>query len=129
LRITLTVDGAQHTYRTPLVFAINNAFQLDQMGLGGRECIEAGKLVVMVAPNTSRFGLLWNAAMLAFGMAKKETDYHMHCGTEIDIEMRRKSRPVARDGELGRMKGPLKLRIQRDALNLIVPADLDREVR
>ena len=129
LKITLTVDGEEFRYRTPLVFAINNAFQLDQMGLGGRECIEAGQLVVMVAPNTNRLGLLWNAARLAVGMAKKETDYHMHCGTEIDIKMKRHSRPVARDGELGRMRGPLKLRIQRDALNLIVPADLDREVR
>ncbi|EEB85079.1 diacylglycerol/lipid kinase family protein [Roseobacter sp. GAI101] len=129
LKLTVNVNGKSFKHRTPLVFAISNAFQLNQMGLSGEECIAEGGMVLLVAPDTNRWGLLKHAASLALGVAKKETDYEMHCGTEIDIEMARRSRPVARDGELAKMKGPFKLRMRREALNLVVPADLENSVR
>ena len=77
----------------------------------------------------NRWGLFKHAAALALGVAKRETDYQMHCGNEITLEMPHKSRPVARDGELSRMKGPFKLHMQREALQLIVPAEFNEAVR
>ncbi len=86
-------------------------------------------MVLLVAPDTNRWGLFKHAAALALGVAKRETDYQMHCGNEITLEMPHKSRPVARDGELSRMKGPFKLHMQREALQLIVPAEFNEAVR
>ncbi|WP_304950354.1 diacylglycerol/lipid kinase family protein [Sulfitobacter sp.] len=129
LRLTVTIDGKSFKHRTPLVFAISNAFQLNQMGLSGEDCIAKGGMVLLVAPDTNRWGLFKHAAALALGVAKRETDYQMHCGNEITLEMPHKSRPVARDGELSRMKGPFKLHMQREALQLIVPAEFNEAVR
>lgn len=129
LKLTVRVDGTSTKHRTPLIFAISNAFQLKEMGLSGEDCIADGGMVLLVAPDTNRWGLLKHAATLLLGVAKQKTDYEMHCGTEIDIEMSRRTRPVARDGELAKMKGPFKLRMRQKALNLIVPSDLESGVR
>ena len=110
LHLDVTIDGTHHRVKTPLIFIMNNAFQLNQMGLDGTDCIASGKLVVLIAPDTNRWGLFKHAAALAIGVAKERTDYNMFCGSEIDIVMRRSKRPVARDGELSRMRGPFALR-------------------
>lgn len=129
LKLTVTVDGKSFKHRTPIVFAISNAFQLNQMGLSGVDCIAEGGMVLLVAPDTNRWGLLKHAAALGLGIAKRKTDYEMHCGNDIDLEMPHRSRPVARDGELAKMRGPFKLRIRRKALSLIVPPDFNDAVR
>lgn len=129
LRLTVTVDGKLFQHRTPIVFAISNAFQLKEMGLSGGGCISDGNMVLLIAPDTNRWGLLKHALAIAIGIAKRETDYEMHCGNKITFEMPHRTRPVARDGELAKMKGPYHLRRQRGALNLIVPHDLDEVTR
>ncbi|KKM00064.1 hypothetical protein LCGC14_1808210, partial [marine sediment metagenome] len=42
LKLTVTYDGKSFNHRTPIVFAISNAFQLNQMGLSGEDCIANG---------------------------------------------------------------------------------------
>ena len=129
LKLTVTVDGKSFKHRTPLVFVLSNAFQLNQMGLSGEDCIADGGMVLLVAPDTNRWGLFKHAAALGLGLAKRKTDYEMHCGNEIDLEMPHRSRPVARDGELAKMRGPFKLRMKRAALTLIVPPEATDTVR
>lgn len=129
LKLTVTYDGKSFNHRTPIVFAISNAFQLNQMGLSGEDCIANGGMVLLIAPDTNRWGLLKHAAALAFGVAKRQTDYQMHCSSEFTLEMSHKSRAVARDGELARMNGPFKLSMRPNALNLIVPEAFDEPVR
>ena len=129
LKLTVTYDGKSFNHRTPIVFAISNAFQLNQMGLSGEDCIANGRMVLLIAPDTNRWGLFKHAAALAFGVAKRQTDYQMHCSSEFTLEMTHKSRAVARDGELARMNGPFKLSMRPNALNLIVPEAFDEPVR
>jgi len=129
LKLTVTYDGKSFNHRTPIVFAISNAFQLNQMGLSGEDCIANGGMVLLIAPDTNRWGLLKHAAALAFGVAKRQTDYQMHCSSEFTLEMSHKSRAVARDGELARMNGPFRLSMRPNALNLIVPEAFDEPVR
>ncbi len=129
LHLTVTIDGETSSFRTPILFMINNAFQLEQMGLDGTECIEAGKLVVLIAPDTNRWGLFKHAIALALGVAKPETDYDMRCGRDVHIVMRRKRRPVARDGELSRLGGPFDVRKTRKPLQIIMAEDKAGQVR
>ena len=129
LKLTIVVDGEENTLRTPLVFAVNNAFQLDQMGLDGKDCIARGDMVLLVAPDTYRFGLLRHAIALATGLAKPHTDYEMLCGSEIDIRMKQRKRYVARDGEVSIIKGPYRLTRAASPIHIYVPIAAKEAVR
>ena len=123
LKLTLVVDGVERRVRTPLVFAVNNAFQLAQMGLDGEDCIAEGKMVLLIAPDTNPWGLLRHAAALATGLARHKTDYEMLCGSEIEIRMKRKKRSVARDGEIAVMPAPYRLQRTAEPLHIYAPAE------
>ena len=129
LKLTIAVDGIQRTLHTPLVFAVNNAFQLDQMGLDGQDCIARGDMVLLVAPDTYRFGLLRHAVALAIGTAKPHTDYEMLCGSEIEIHMKQRKRYVARDGEVAVMAGPYRLSRATSPIHIFVPDAAKESVR
>ena len=129
LKLTVTVDGQSHRCRTAIAFAVNNAYQLDQMGIEGRERIENGELVLLIAPDTTRLGLMKHALLLALGRARKKTDYEMFCGRDIRIETRKRRRLVARDGEKERQTGPFDLTIDPRPLQVVVPANADTTAR
>jgi hypothetical protein len=86
-------------------------------------------MVLLVAPDTSRLGLLRHAAALALGIARPETDYEMLCGSKIIIHMRRKKRSVARDGEISTMAGPFRLANSTSPLKIFVPKAAVPETR
>ncbi|APE45160.1 diacylglycerol O-acyltransferase [Sulfitobacter alexandrii] len=129
LKLDVDIDGKKLTRRTPLLFVINNAYQLEEMGLDGAEAIAEGNLVTLIAPNSGRLGLLRHAAALALGIAKAETDYEMISGKKIEISMKRKRRPVARDGEITRMGGPFTIRHAHHPLRILVAPDASKAVR
>jgi len=129
LKLTITVDGVAQKLNTPLVFAVNNAFQLDQMGLDGQDCIGRGEMVLLVAPDTYRWGLLWHAIALAAGFARVRADYEMLSGREIVITSKRKKRSVARDGEISIMRGPYRLQRSAAPLEIFVPNTAQEAVR
>ena len=123
LRLTIEAGGATVRRRTPLVFAVANAYQLDELGLPGRECIERGELALFVAPDGGRAGLMRHAAALALGLARRERDYELICGAPIRIAPRRASGHVARDGERSRMPGPFELAVEPGALRVLAPRE------
>lgn len=124
LRLTIEAGGETLERRTPLVFAVANPYQLDELDLPGRDCIEAGGLALFVAPDGGRWGLLRGALALALGRARPGRDYELICGASIRIASRRRGRQrrlVARDGERSRMPGPFELAVAPDALRVLVP--------
>ena len=129
LAIDVDVDGETHRFRTSIAFAINNAFQLDQMGIEGRDCIEQGKLVLLIAPDTTRLGLMKHAVSLALRTARPQMDYKMYCGREITIRTRKNERLVARDGEKERQKGPFRLSLDTTPQQVLMPATAASTVR
>lgn len=123
LDLTIEAGGETVRRRTPMAFAVANAYQLDQMGLPGRACVEAGGLALFVAPDSGRWGLMRHAAALALGVAKPERDYELICGATIRIAPRRPNRLVARDGERARMRGPFELSVAPGALSVLAPRE------
>ena len=121
LRLTIEAGGETLSRRTPLVFAVANAYQLDELGLPGRACVEAEGLALFVAPDEGRRGLMRGAAALALGLARPRRDYEMICAPTIRITTRRSSRLVARDGERSRMGGPFELTVAPGALHVLAP--------
>ena len=86
-------------------------------------------MVLLVAPDTYRFGLLRHAVALATGRAKHHTDYEMLCGSEIEIRMKQRKRYVARDGEIAVMRGPYRLARASSPIHIFVPSTTGKTVR
>ncbi len=129
LKLQITVDGKTREVKTSLLFAVSNAFQLEQMGLEGLECIEKGKLAVLIAPNSGRLGLLKNGLALMLGRAQRHHDFELMCADHMHITCKRKSLLVARDGERSRISGPFHLEMRQGALTVLTPDGDDGGVR
>jgi YegS/Rv2252/BmrU family lipid kinase len=127
LRLKLTVDGKTQDVRTPLVFIVNNAFQLQQMSLKGTETIEAGELAMFIAPDTNRLGMIRLAVEVALGHAASAENFEMLGGKDIVIEstdrVKRNTHTIAKDGERERMQGPFRVRVVQNALRVLVPTE------
>ena len=130
MRARLTLDGGEvREFRSTIIFAINNAYQLAELGLVGREDVAEGRLVIFLAPNDSRWGMFVNTMAIATGFAKKDRHFEMVAGAEIVLDTVPKHRLVARDGEKERMRGPFTLRVLPHSLDVLVPQDSEIEVR
>ncbi|ASM72938.1 MULTISPECIES: diacylglycerol/lipid kinase family protein [Roseobacteraceae] len=121
LKLQVTVEGKTREVKTSLLFAVSNAFQMQQMGLEGEECIKAGKLAVLIAPNAGRAGLLKNGLALMLGRAQRNQDFELLCAERLHITCKRKSLLVARDGERSRISGPFDLELRHGALTVLTP--------
>lgn len=121
LRMTVTVDGAVHRFKTPMIFVANNPFQLELFSLAGADLIRGGQLVALVAPDVGRWGLIAFAIRLALGAMDKDRDFRLLAGRDILVETRRRGAVVARDGERGRMRAPFRFQLRAGALELVAP--------
>ena len=128
LRLRITVDGQTRLVRSPLVFVVNNAYQLTQLRVFGADRIEDGKLVVFVAPDASRFEMIRMAVVIALGRGLPERKFDVLSGADILIE--NTGRPaghrmsIARDGERERLAGPYRLQVVENALHILVPTSI-----
>lgn len=122
LDVRLTVNGEECQRRTPFVFVGNNEYCMEGVNLGGRGCLDAGKLNVYVTRQMGRLGLLRLAAMALLGRLREARDLEVFSAGEILVETRRRRVRVAMDGEVARMDAPLRFRIRPGALRVIVPA-------
>ena len=133
MRLRLTVDGESRDIRSPLVFIVNNAYQLEQMKLEGANKITAGEMALFIAPDTTRFGMIRHAVAVALGRAAAEQDFELLGGKEIDLENTdrpaRSKRTIAKDGERERLRGPFRFRLVMNALRVLVPAERVTQVR
>ena len=121
LSLSVMVDGVPHRTRTPLAFVARSAYQLEQFGLDGADCICDDRFALFLARDGTRWDLLVYALRLAWGDMKAGRDFDLYCGEDVVIETRRRRRLVARDGERERLASPFRFRILKDALNVIAP--------
>lgn len=124
LRLRITADGQSRLVRTPLVFVVNNAYQLTQLSLEGADRIEDGKLVVFVAPDSSRIAMIRMAVVIGMGRGLPDRRFDVLSGKNIRIESlgRRAGRhqTIARDGERQQLAGPYRFQVTEDAVTVLV---------
>lgn len=120
LSLDLTIDGVQHTRRTPFIFIGNNEYQ-QGLSTGRRSRLDAGYLCLYVAQRPTRLTLLRYALHLLFGKLAQARDFDVLQTTALTIATRRRHLRVATDGEVTRMKPPLHYRALPAALQVIVP--------
>ena len=122
MRLTLTQNGVTRDISTALAFAARSGFQLESLGLEGVQAVRDGQVAFFIATGRRPRDLMAAALRLAIGTVAQGQDFELLIADEFLIEMRQKGRLLAFDGEKERMNGPFRLRVQRGALSVIVPA-------
>jgi diacylglycerol kinase family enzyme len=124
LHVRLDADGREIARKTPFVFVGNNEYQVENLQLGARGRLDAGRLSLYVAHRTGRLGLLRLAFRALIGRLRETRDFDALSAREIWVETRRPKRiPVATDGEVTVLSTPLHYRIRPGALKVIVPKE------
>ncbi|MBV9924000.1 MAG: NAD(+)/NADH kinase [Acidobacteria bacterium] len=124
MSVRLEADGKEIARKTPFVFVGNNEYRVENLQLGARTCLDAGRLSLYVAHRTGRLGLLRLALSALLGRLREAHDFDALCAREIWVETRRPRRiPVATDGEVLVLSTPLHYRIRPGALKVIVPVE------
>ena len=120
-RMKITVDGKEVRLKTPSAFVACNSYQLRSVNLDGAEQVEAGKLALIAAPDCGRFRLMLNFLRLGLGWAERGREFELICGEEILVEVKRRHKVIAIDGERMRMKVPFLFKMHPRRLNVIAP--------
>lgn len=119
------IDGAPEIERlkTPLIFVGNNALQLENLKLKVAGCIDQHKLAVLLLKPVSRLAMarvLWRGLTKTLTHEEKLISF---CADEMTIETKIKQQTVALDGEMFEMKSPYTVRVLKDAVKLVKPAN------
>jgi diacylglycerol kinase family enzyme len=122
LNLTISADGHLLARRTPLLFIGTNAFQMDSFGIASPECLISRKLTLYVTRPLGALGLLRLAVRAFVRGLHGAREFEAICAEEILVGMRRRQVRVAMDGEVRMLETPLRYRIQRGALRVLVPS-------
>jgi diacylglycerol kinase family enzyme len=123
-RIAVTVEdsGSRRIMRTPFVFIGNNEYTLDGGRIDSRERLDAGVLQLCVAPGVDRMGMLRIVLAALAGHLGAVDAFESQLHTEVTIDGRSTRLAVSLDGEMTTLMSPLRYRIRRRALRVLMPS-------
>lgn len=114
----ISINGV--TYSTPFVFIGNNRFGLERLGLPGRHSFDEGVMSVYIARARSRKDIIVLSYATMLGHLKDMKEFEMlEIGKKFTVYTRRKHMRVSHDGELSRMKTPLKYELHPKSLRIL----------
>ena len=120
--LTLRFAGMKAPVETPLLFVGNNRYETGLLRLGKRAAIDKGELCLYAPLARTRLGFGWLSLRALFGRPDRQRDFLTVEGIEAcEIDSRRPKLMVAMDGEARLLETPLRFRIRKGALRLIVP--------
>jgi diacylglycerol kinase family enzyme len=121
-RLTVRAAGMKGPVETPLLFVGNNRYETSLLGLGQRSAIDRGELCLYAPLAGSRLGFVWLCLRAVLGRPDRQSDFLTLEGIgEAEIGSRRERLTVAVDGEACSMETPLRYRIRKGALKLVLP--------
>ncbi|KQY00901.1 diacylglycerol kinase [Massilia sp. Root133] len=128
LRITLELDGQTRRLRTPTVFVGNNRLQMEQVGMHALDhALEEGRLVAIAPRPVGRLrmlGLLVRGALGRLGEAEDVQAFAFRSMTvRAPLLSARRKLKTATDGEVCRMRLPLRFEALEGRLLLLVPPE------
>lgn len=119
-RLEIAASGERQRVRTPCIFVGNNPYETRLATFGGRARLDCGELDVHVIRQQSRLGVLLLPFKIALGIVNRERDVQTFCTDELEIHShRRRSLRVSLDGEISRMRTPLRYRSRPGALRVL----------
>lgn len=121
LHLRITIEGKHLERRSAFLFIGNNEYEIAGFKLGGRTCMNAGKLGLYLTHRTGRLGLFRLGFNALVGRLNQAEDFDSFCVEEATIEARKPRLLVATDGEVTSLQTPLHYRIRPRALRVLVP--------
>ena len=111
VRVTLHLPEGAVRVTTPLVFIGNNRYEMSLLSLGKREALDGGELWLYVASHRGRVGFVSLALRAVIGRLDQARDFLGVAVPEVTIEDRRRTIPIAFDGEVCEVESPLRCRM------------------
>lgn len=122
LLVSLRFDGADALERrTPMLLVGNNRYHIAEPRMGERDRLDAGELWMLMARRGGFAGLLGIASRALAG-DPRPGDLETRSMAELWVATRRRQVMVAWDGEVTRMRTPLRYRIRPGALRVMAPS-------
>jgi len=125
VRVTLNLPTGAARVTTPLVFIGNNRYEMSLLSLGKREALDGGELWLYVASHRGRAGFVSLALRAVIGRLDQARDFLGVALPEVTIVDRRRTIPIAFDGEVCEVDSPLRCRSRPASLPVIVPGPPD----
>jgi diacylglycerol kinase family enzyme len=129
MTVRIRMGDAEIERRTPFVFIGNNRYAMEGLRIGGRDRLDDGHLMLFMPQDGGRLGLLKLGFRALFGRLHQTKDFDEMVSETLSVHTQQHRPHVAHDGEVTRMSAPLRYRIRRGALRVIVPAPGDPEAR
>jgi diacylglycerol kinase family enzyme len=120
VRLRLRAAGVDAPVVTPFLFVSNNRYEPDLRAGGRREALDGGALHVWVARTEKRRAFVRVALRWLAGRGRDE-DLSELAAPEVSVESGRHLLDVAADGEVLRLRPPLRYQIHPGALAVLVP--------
>ncbi|HEY8459819.1 MAG TPA: diacylglycerol kinase family protein, partial [Blastocatellia bacterium] len=124
LKLGLDINGNRLRRRVPLLFVGNNAYSVEWPDLGGRERLDEGHLSLWLVREASRLALLRSAFRLLLGRLHLAPEIEASRVENLVVNSRRRRLRrlrVAIDGEVIRLRPPLRYQVRPQSLNVCVP--------
>ena len=114
----ISINGV--AYCTPFVFIGNNRFGLERLGLPGRTAFDEAIMSVYIARATTRWEVVKLSYATLLGRLKDVREFEaLDIGKKFTVYTRRKHMRVSHDGELSKMKTPLKYELHPKSLRVL----------
>lgn len=125
LRLELASHGEVRRIRTPTLFVGNNELQLRQIGIAEAPMLSQGALVAITLRPVGTLAMAWLMLRGAFGQLGEARDVFSFAFDSLSAQpaapLGKRRVKVATDGEILRMRAPLRFRVSPEPLMLIKP--------
>lgn len=124
LHLTLVQDGKPIQCRTRVVLIANNDYE-DVFGvIPRRASLNAGYFTVYLSRHRTRFGMFRSFLAWVLGFWKEDREVSRLQTTELEIHARRqRTLPIMMDGEVERLRLPLKITLRPGVLKILAPRE------
>ena len=123
LQVRLQTSEGEVIRETPLVMVCSNAYQMEAFKLVGTECLAEGEFALYVARMAGRATILRLGLRTLLRRLRSGHDYEVVCTSDVKIETRHRYLRAAVDGELEKMKSPMRFRVAPKPLCVLVPRE------
>jgi diacylglycerol kinase family enzyme len=120
-RVTLCVEGRTTPFHTPCLVVGVNEYDAELFSVRRRGGLDNGHLWLLVAKHGHSLSFAWFAFRAAFRGLNESDDFEVLLVTSAEVRIKASRVPVAADGEVERMRGPLRYRIRPGDLRVLRP--------
>ena len=121
LRVTAKFNGKRVSRRCPLALISNNEYKLEPGNLTERKQLDGGLLGIYLLRDEGRAGLLRIVLHSFVHKLEEASSFEHDTAAAVVITMRRKRIHVALDGEVCKLRSPLRYSSMFGSLRVVVP--------